>query len=248
MPFLADHLWRNLVAGGEASVHLAGWPEVADARPRAARPRSPRCAGWSSSAGRRASSAGLKLRQPLRRIVVAGAAPRRAARRRDRRRAARQGGRVRRGRGLGAAREAEPAACSGRSSAPALPRGARGARRRDASSELDGRPLRGRAATCSSPTRCSSSGSAARAGRSRPTAASRSRSTRRSTTSCGSRRGCNDLIRAIQVLRKESGLEITDRIRLWIPDAELLVVRRADRRGDARGLGRARPELRLEKA
>ena len=37
MPFLADHLWRNLVRGGEASVHLAGWPEVADARPRAAR-------------------------------------------------------------------------------------------------------------------------------------------------------------------------------------------------------------------
>src|SRR5205823_8790361 len=31
-----------------------------------------------------------------------------------------------------------------------------------------------------------------------------------------------DLIRAVQVLRKETGLEITDRIRLWIPDAELL--------------------------
>ena len=33
---------------------------------------------------------------------------------------------------------------------------------------------------------------------------------------------CNDLIRDIQVLRKETGLEITDRIRLWIPDEELL--------------------------
>jgi len=32
----------------------------------------------------------------------------------------------------------------------------------------------------------------------------------------------NDLIRAVQILRKESGLEITDRIRLWIPDEELL--------------------------
>ena len=30
MPFLADHLWRNLVPGREASVHLAGWPEVAE--------------------------------------------------------------------------------------------------------------------------------------------------------------------------------------------------------------------------
>ena len=30
MPFLADHLWWNLVPGREASVHLAGWPEVAE--------------------------------------------------------------------------------------------------------------------------------------------------------------------------------------------------------------------------
>src|SRR5205823_5282277 len=33
---------------------------------------------------------------------------------------------------------------------------------------------------------------------------------------------CNDLIRDIQVRRKEAGLEITDRIRLWIPGEELL--------------------------
>ena len=30
MPFLADHLWWNLARGREASVHLAGWPEVAE--------------------------------------------------------------------------------------------------------------------------------------------------------------------------------------------------------------------------
>jgi isoleucyl-tRNA synthetase len=34
-----------------------------------------------------------------------------------------------------------------------------------------------------------------------------------------------DLIRAVNVLRKESGLEITDRIRLWIPDERLLAFR-----------------------
>ena len=27
MPFLTDHLWRNLVQDGPASVHLAPWPE-----------------------------------------------------------------------------------------------------------------------------------------------------------------------------------------------------------------------------
>ncbi len=58
----------------------------------------------------------------------------------------------------------------------------------------------------------------------------------------------NDLIRAVQVLRKESGLEIIDRIRLWIPDEELLAF--ADRIAEETlavsvELG---PELRLEKA
>ena len=28
MPFVTDHLWRNLVPDGPESVHLAGWPEV----------------------------------------------------------------------------------------------------------------------------------------------------------------------------------------------------------------------------
>ena len=46
-------------------------------------------------------------------------------------------------------------------------------------------------ATCSSRTRCSSSASAARAGRSRARTASPSRSTRRSTTSSCSRRSCS---------------------------------------------------------
>ena len=32
----------------------------------------------------------------------------------------------------------------------------------------------------------------------------------------------NDLIRSIQVARRELGLEITDRIRVWIPEADLL--------------------------
>jgi isoleucyl-tRNA synthetase len=76
MPFLSEHLWRNLVAGpcedAPDSVFLAPWPE-------------PRTADDALLAevsevrrvvelGRQARAAsGLKLRQPLRRLVVQGA-------------------------------------------------------------------------------------------------------------------------------------------------------------------------------
>ncbi len=72
MPFLADHLWRNLVQDGPSSVHLAPWPD----------PVEPDRALLAEIAevrrvvelGRQArSSSQLKLRQPLRRLVVAGA-------------------------------------------------------------------------------------------------------------------------------------------------------------------------------
>jgi isoleucyl-tRNA synthetase len=73
LPFLSDHVWRNLVQDGPASVHLAPWPdllapdeellaEIAEVR-------------RVVELGRQArSSSQLKLRQPLRRLVVAGAA------------------------------------------------------------------------------------------------------------------------------------------------------------------------------
>ena len=72
MPFLADHLWWNLVPGREASVHLSGWPEVADPdRALLAEIAELRAV---VELGRQArSSSGLKGRQPLRRMVVAGA-------------------------------------------------------------------------------------------------------------------------------------------------------------------------------
>jgi len=76
MPFLAEHLWQALVADvaedAPASVFLAGWPEA----------RPPDAALLAEIAELRAvvtlghkarSAAGLKLRQPLRRIVVEGA-------------------------------------------------------------------------------------------------------------------------------------------------------------------------------
>jgi isoleucyl-tRNA synthetase len=75
MPFLTDHLWRTLTSAAAeppASVHLAGWPhaptrdtalleEVAELR-------------RVVELGRQArATAGVKLRQPLRALVVAGA-------------------------------------------------------------------------------------------------------------------------------------------------------------------------------
>jgi isoleucyl-tRNA synthetase len=75
MPFLADHLWRVLTAPVEEaseSVHLAGWPEERE-------PDSQLLLEVAElrrvvELGRQArSSLGVALRQPLRRLVVDGA-------------------------------------------------------------------------------------------------------------------------------------------------------------------------------
>jgi isoleucyl-tRNA synthetase len=75
-PLLTDSLWRNLVGpceGAPSSVHLAGWPDAAE--------RDDALLGEVAEVraivelGRQArSGSGLKLRQPLRRLVVQGAA------------------------------------------------------------------------------------------------------------------------------------------------------------------------------
>ncbi|HVU78536.1 MAG TPA: isoleucine--tRNA ligase [Gaiellaceae bacterium] len=72
MPFLADHLWRNLVQDGPESVHLAPWPEPGE--PDRALLREIAEVRRVVELGRQArSTSQLKLRQPLRRLVVAGA-------------------------------------------------------------------------------------------------------------------------------------------------------------------------------
>jgi isoleucyl-tRNA synthetase len=78
MPFLAEELWRNLVAGpcrdAPESVHLAGWPEpdagLSDQKllEEVAAARAVVELGHSAR-----NQAGLKLRQPLRRVVVSTA-------------------------------------------------------------------------------------------------------------------------------------------------------------------------------
>ena len=76
MPFLAEHLWQNLVRGADgdppASVFLAGWPEAGDADEallaEVAEVRRVVALGHQARAASQ-----LKLRQPLRRLVVEGA-------------------------------------------------------------------------------------------------------------------------------------------------------------------------------
>ena len=76
MPFLTDHLWRVLTAPCEdapSSVHLAGWPDAgaADTELLAEIAELRRVV----ELGRQArSTSGVKLRQPLRALVVEGAA------------------------------------------------------------------------------------------------------------------------------------------------------------------------------
>jgi isoleucyl-tRNA synthetase len=78
MPFLTEHLWRNLVADAcgdaPASVHLAGWPEAAVVDGDGELLAEMEEARLVAELGRRARDAsGLKLRQPVRRLVVQGA-------------------------------------------------------------------------------------------------------------------------------------------------------------------------------
>ncbi len=71
LPFLTDHLWRNLVRDGADSVHLAGWP--AEAEPDRELLGEIGAVRRVVELGRQArSTSGMKLRQPLRRLVVEG--------------------------------------------------------------------------------------------------------------------------------------------------------------------------------
>jgi isoleucyl-tRNA synthetase len=74
LPFVTDHLWRTLVLDGPESVHLSGWPEVPDPD-RALLDEVAGVRRVVTLAHQARNAAGLKLRQPLRRLVVEGVSP-----------------------------------------------------------------------------------------------------------------------------------------------------------------------------
>jgi isoleucyl-tRNA synthetase len=77
MPFLAEHLWRNLVAeaceGAPESVFLAGWPEAGQPD-RALLAEIAEVRAVVELGHRARGAVEIKLRQPLRALVVEGAA------------------------------------------------------------------------------------------------------------------------------------------------------------------------------
>jgi isoleucyl-tRNA synthetase len=73
LPFVTDHLWRELVLDGPASVHLAGWPDVPEPD-RALLGEVADVRRVVTLAHQARNAAGYNLRQPLRKLLVEGVA------------------------------------------------------------------------------------------------------------------------------------------------------------------------------
>jgi isoleucyl-tRNA synthetase len=72
LPFVTDRLWRDLILDGPESVHLARWPEVPEPD-RALLDEIADVRRVVTLAHQARATSGLKLRQPLRLLVVEGA-------------------------------------------------------------------------------------------------------------------------------------------------------------------------------
>jgi isoleucyl-tRNA synthetase len=244
MPFLADHLWWNLVRGREASVHLAGWPEVPDSD-RALLDEIAEVRTVVELGRQARSTTGLKGRQPLRRMIVAGAL-----------RAHGHGEEIGDELNLKTVEFGEVEASElrvkpnlpvlGPKLGPAL-REVSAALAEGRFTELDGGRIQVNGHVLEPEEVL-----VERIGRDGWAVATDGTVTVAIETTLDDQlrieARVNDLIRAVQVLRKDSGLEVTDRIRLWIPDEDLLPFSEriaAETLAVSVELG---PELRLEKA
>jgi isoleucyl-tRNA synthetase len=245
MPFLTEHLWRNLVPDGPASVHLAPWPNVDE-------PDRELLAEIAEvrqvvELGRQArSSSGLKHRQPLRRLVVAGASGRAAGHADEIADELRVKG-VEFG-------EVEASELRVKPNLPVLgPKLGAGLREvreqlaRGAFEELEGGRFQvdGRVLEPDEVL-------VERVGRDGWTVASDAGVTVALDNELDDELLLEgrlyDRIHEVNVLRKDSGLEVTDRIKLWLPDEDL-VARYADRiAAETLAVDLAVGELRLEKA
>jgi isoleucyl-tRNA synthetase len=217
-PFLADHVWRNLVRGREPSVFLAGWPDV----PEPDRVLLAEIAEVRRvvELGRHArSTSSLKLRQPLRQLIVAGA-PAAAAHAGEIADELRVKEVVFGDVDASELRVKPNLRLLGPKLGPALPE-VRTALAEGRFEELDGGRYQVNGHVLEPEEVL-----VERIGKEGWAVASDGVVSVALDTRLDDRlrleARCNDLIRDIQLLRKESGLEITDRIRLWVPDAELL--------------------------
>ncbi len=219
MPFLSDHLWRNLVPDGPASVHLAPWPELvaADARLLAEIAEVRRVV----ELGRQArSSSQLKLRQPLRQLVIAGADPVAHAHADEIADELRVKEVTFGDVGASELRVKPNLPVLGPKLGPAL-RTVRESLQRGEFEELDGGRFQvdGHVLEAGEVL-------VERVGREGWAVASEDGVTVAIDTVLDDELRLEgrlfDRIHEVNVLRKESGLELTDRIRLWIPDGELL--------------------------
>jgi isoleucyl-tRNA synthetase len=244
MPFLTDHLWRNLVRGNESSVHLAGWPEVFD--PDEALLTEIAEVRAVVELGRQArSTSGIKNRQPLARMIVAGA-PRAAAHADEIADELRiksvEFGDV----DASELRLKPNLPVVGPKLGKDLPV-VRQLLAEGSFTELDGGRFRVDGHILEPEDVL-----VERIAREGWVVQTEGRITVGIDTALNDEllleARVNDLVRSVQVLRKDSGLEVTDRIRLWIPDDELLPFSdriAAETLALSVELG---PELRLEKA
>ena len=220
MPFLSDHLWRNLVQDGPASVHLAPWPEPGRADDGAAR-RDRR-----GPPRRRARPAGAV-------DVPAQAAPAAApARRRRRGDAPRTATPTEIADELRVKEvefgEVEASELRVKPNLPVLGpklgaalRDVRERSQRGEFEELDGGRFQVDGHVLEPDEVL-----VERVGREGWAVASEDGVTVALDTALDDElrleAGCFDRIHEVNVLRKDSGLELTDRIRLWLPDADLV--------------------------